>query len=170
MPGIYEGISIPVLIYHLINNLINYENKKYWERRSSQWYFVATILVNGEELEIIPAFTDYSIRRKCLEKNKTYESIDKSKLLPTVFCFCDAKPFYAENVPLYDYVGNKIKNLPDNAPAVMVYLDKADNVNLLGLTDEPLQAELVECDSVSDAYRRVATTAYLSQCPSRMSG
>ena len=32
-------------------------------------------------------------------------------------------------------------------PAVMVYLDKADNVNLLGLTDEPLQAELVECDS-----------------------
>ena len=49
----------------------------------------------------------------------------------------------------------------------MVYLDKADNVNLLGLTDEPLQAELVECDSVSDAYRRVATTAYLSQCPSK---
>jgi len=36
-----------------------------------KWYFVATILVNGEELEIIPAFTDYSIRRKCLEKNKT---------------------------------------------------------------------------------------------------
>lgn len=52
----------------------------------------------------------------------------------------------------------------------MVYLDKADNVNLLGLTDEPLQAELVECDSVADAYHRVATTAYLSQCPSRMSG
>lgn len=36
----------------------------------------------------------------------------------------------------------------------MVYLDKADNVNLLGLTDEPLQAELVECDSVADAYHR----------------
>lgn len=55
-----------------------------------KWYFATTILINGEEQEIIPAFTDYSIRRKCLEKNKTYESIDKSKLLPTVFCFCDA--------------------------------------------------------------------------------
>ena len=132
-----------------------------------KWYFVTTILVNGEELEIIPAFTDYSIRRKCLEKNKTYESIDKSKLLPTLVCFCDAKLFHAENVPLYDYAGSKIGNLPDNAPAVMVYLDKADNVNLLGLTDEPLQAELVECDSVADAYRRVATTAYFSQCPSK---
>ncbi|UYU81576.1 hypothetical protein KQP77_00030, partial [Bacteroides thetaiotaomicron] len=132
-----------------------------------KWYFATTILINGEELEIIPAFTDYSLKHKNFEKDKVFKAIDKSKLLPTVFCFCDAKPFYAENVPLYDYVGNKIKNLPDNAPAVMVYLDKADNVNLLGLTDEPLQAELVECDSVSDAYRRVATTAYLSQCPSK---
>ena len=132
-----------------------------------KWYFATTILINGEELEIIPAFTDYSLKHKNFEKDKVFKAIDKSKLLPTVFCFCDAKPFYAENVPLYDYVGSKIENLPDNAPAVMVYLDKADNVNLLGLTDEPLQAELVEYDSVSDAYRRVATTAYLSQCPSK---
>ena len=35
------------------------------------------------------------------------------------------------------------------------------------MTDEPLSAELVECDSVADAYHRVATTAYLSQCPSK---
>ena len=141
--------------------------KNLGSEEAPKWYFVTTILVNGEELEIIPAFTDYSLKPKNFEKDKVFKAIDKSKLLPTVFCFCDAKPFYAENVPLYDYVGNKIKNLPDNAPAVMVYLDKADNVNLLGLTDEPLQAELVECDSVADAYRRVATTAYFSQCPSK---
>ena len=136
-------------------------------QEAPKWYFVATINLNGEEQEIIPAFTDYSLKRKNFEKDKVFKAIDKSKLLPTVFCFCDAKPFYAENVPLYDYVGSKIENLPDNAPAVMVYLDKAENVNLLGLTDEPLQAELVECDSVADAYHRVATTAYLSQCPSK---
>ena len=141
--------------------------KNFGSEEAPKWYFVTTVNFNGEEQEIIPAFTDYSIRRKCLEKNKTYESIDKSKLLPTVFCFSEAKPFHAENIPLYDYAGSKIENLPDNAPAVMVYLDKADNVNLLGLTDEPLSAELVECDSVADAYHRVATTAYLSQCPSK---
>lgn len=132
-----------------------------------KWYFATTIKLNGKEQEIIPAFTDYSIKCKDFEKDKVYKSIDKSKLLPTVVCFTEAEPFYAENVPLYDYDGRKIKDLPDNAPAVMVYLDKADNVNLLGLMDEPLPAELVECDSVSDAYRRVATTAYLSQCPSK---
>lgn len=132
-----------------------------------KWYHIATININGKDLEIIPAFTDYSIKRKNFEKDKVYESIDKSKLLPTKFCFCSAEPFYAENVSLYDYDGRKIESLPDNAPAVMVYLDKADNVNLFGLIDEPLQVEIVECDSVSDAYRRVATTAYLSQCPSK---
>lgn len=132
-----------------------------------KWYFATTIKLNGKEQEIIPAFTDYSIKRKDFEKDKVCEFIDKSKFLPTVVCFTEAKPFYAENVPLYDYDGRKIEALPDNAPAVMVYLDKADNVNLLGLIDEPLPAELVKCDSVSDAYRRVATTAYLSQCPSK---
>ena len=33
--------------------------------------------------------------------------------------------------------------------------------------DIPIKAEIVECDSVADAYQRVATTAYLSQCPSK---
>ena len=136
-------------------------------QEAPKWYHIATVNINGKEQEIIPAFTDYSIKRKNFEKDKVYESIDKSKLLPTKFCFCSAEPFYAENVPLYDYDGRKIESLPDNAPAVMVYLDKADNVNLFGLIDEPLQVEIVECDSVSDAYRRVATTAYLSQCPSK---
>ena len=141
--------------------------KNFGSQDAPKWYHIATVNINGEEQEIIPAFTDYSIKRKNFEKDKVYESIDKSKLLPTKFCVCSAEPFYAENVPLYDYDGRKIESLPDNAPAVMVYLDKADNVNLFGLIDEPLQVEIVECDSVSDAYRRVATTAYLSQCPSK---
>ena len=54
-----------------------------------KWYFATTILINGEELEIIPAFTDYSLKHKNFEKDKVFKAIDKSKLLPTVFCFCD---------------------------------------------------------------------------------
>lgn len=136
-------------------------------QNAPKWYLVATININGQELEIIPGFTNYSIKRKNFEKDKIYESMDKSKFLPTTFCFCKAEPFYEENISLYDYDGRKIENLPDNAPTVMVYLDKADNVNLFGMINEPLTAEIVECDSVADAYRRVATTAYISQCPSK---
>jgi hypothetical protein len=35
-----------------------------------KWYFVTTVNFNGEEQEIILAFTDYSIKRKNFEKNK----------------------------------------------------------------------------------------------------
>lgn len=143
-------------------NLINVGSQD-----APKWYSVTKIRINDEEQEIIPAFTDYSIKRKNFEKDKNYESLDKSKLLPTVLCFCNTEPFNKENVPLYDYDGRKIENLPNNAPTVMVYLDKADNVNLFNLINEPLPAEIVECDSVSDVYLRVVTTAYLSQCPSK---
>ena len=39
-------------------------------QEAPKWYFVATINLNGEEQEIIPAFTDYSLKRKNFEKDK----------------------------------------------------------------------------------------------------
>lgn len=35
-----------------------------------KWYFVTTVNFNGEEQEIILAFTDYSIKRKTLRRIK----------------------------------------------------------------------------------------------------
>ena len=92
--------------------------------------------------------------------------MDKSKILPTIFCLTDAEVFIKENVKLFDYHGREIDELPEGAPRILVYLDKPDNINLWSL-DIPIKAEIVECDSVADAYQRVATTAYLSQCPSK---
>ena len=39
-----------------------------------KWYFATTILINGEELEIIPAFTDYSLKHKNFEKDKVFKA------------------------------------------------------------------------------------------------
>lgn len=134
-----------------------------------KWFAVATVSINGKEQKIIPAFTEYSIQRKDFSKDKIYEKIDKSKILPTVFCFAKPDIFIKENVRLFDYSGRELTDVPNEAPQIMVYLDKADNINLLDL-DIPLKAELIDCESVADAYHHVATTAYLSQCPSKMIG
>ena len=131
-----------------------------------KWFAVATVSINGKEQKIIPAFTEYSIQRKDFSKDKIYEKIDKSKILPTVFCFTKSEIFIKEKVRLFDYSGKELIDIPNEAPQIMVYLDKADNINLLGL-DIPLKAELIDCKSVADAYHHVATTAYLSQCPSK---
>ena len=131
-----------------------------------KWFAVATVSINGKEQEIIPAFTEYSIQRKDFRKDKIYEKIDKSKILPTVFCFTKPDIFIKENVRLFDYSGRELTDIPNEAPQIMVYLDKADNINLWDL-DIPIKAELIDCKNVADAYHHVATTAHLSQCPSK---
>ena len=131
-----------------------------------KWLAVATVSINDEEQDIIPAFTDYSIKQKDFSKDKVYAAMDKSKILPTIFCLTDAEVFIKENVKLFDYHGREIDELPEGAPRIFVYLDKPDNINLWSL-DIPIKAEVVSCDSVADAYQRIAATAYLSQCPSK---
>ena len=142
------------------------KNKNLGTEMSPKWLSVATVSTNGEELDIIPAFTDYSIKQKDFSKDKVYAAMDKSKVLPTILCLADAEVFRKEDVKLFDYNGRELDELPEEAPQIFVYLDKPDNINLWNL-DIPLKAEVVECTSVADAYQRVATTAYLSQCPSK---
>ena len=103
-----------------------------------KWLAVATVSIKGEEQDIIPAFTDYSIKQKDFSKDKVFTAMDKSKILPTIFCLTDAEVFIKENVKLFDYHGREIDELPEGAPRILVYLDKPDNINLWSL-DIPIQ-------------------------------
>lgn len=124
---------------------------------------VVNVLIKGEVKEVIPAFTKYSIRRRNL--SKTMESADVTKVLPTVFGFTSPSIFRAENVQLSDFYGNEIPTELDEH--VLVYLDKADNLNLFECLTEPLPSEVVECENVADAYNRVSTSFALAQLPQK---
>lgn len=126
---------------------------------------VVNVRINGEVKEVIPAFTKYSIRRRNL--SKTMESVDETKLLPTVFGFTTADIFRQENFELKDFEGNVIPEEVDGQATVLVYLDKADNINLFEKIKEPLTAVVVECENVADAYHRVSTSFVLSQTPQK---
>lgn len=132
-----------------------------------KFHAVVTITVNGETREVIPAFTDYSFKRKNFEKDKLFKSVDKTKILPTLFCFAESRIFIDEGIQLHDYTGRELVALQDIQVPVMVYLDKADNMNLFGLLNEPLPSIIIPCESVAEAYQKVATTAYLSQTASK---
>ena len=107
-----------------------------------KWFSVATVSIKGEEQDIIPAFTNYSIKQKDFSKDKVYTAMDKSKILPTIFCLTDAEVFIKENVKLFDYNGQEIDGLPEGAPRILVYLDKSDNINLWSL-EIPIKAEIL---------------------------
>lgn len=123
------------------------------------------VLINGEQKDVIPAFTKFSIKRRDLSKSKILENLDKNKILPTIFAFTSTKPFRDENVTLFDYNGVEIPQELDGD--VLVSLDKPDTINLLGLLDTPLTSAMVECKTVADAYSYVATTSAIAQLPTK---
>lgn len=124
---------------------------------------VVNMSINGEVREAIPAFTQFSIRRR--NPSKTMESVDMTKILPTVFGFTSPSIFRDENVQLFDFNGNEIPDELDKQ--VLVYLDKADNLNLFEYMAEPLPAEIVQCENVADAYNRISISFALSQVPTK---
>lgn len=124
-----------------------------------------TISINGEQKDIIPAFTKFSIKRKDFSKNKILENIDKNKILPALFAFTDTKPFRDENIVLFDHNGVEIPQELDGE--VLVSLDKPDTINLFGVLDAPFNSVMVKCNTVAEAYSRVATTFAFSQMPKK---
>ena len=125
----------------------------------------ATVIINGESKDIIPAFTKFSIKRNDLSKSKILENLDKGKILPAIFAFTSTKPFRDENITLFDYNGVEIPQELDND--VLVSLDKPDTINLLGLLDTPLTSAVVECKSVAEAYSYVATSFAIAKLPTK---
>ncbi|MEQ2978452.1 hypothetical protein AAAX96_17665 [Butyricimonas faecihominis] len=132
-----------------------------------KFHAVFTITVNGETKDVIPAFTDYSFKCKNFEKDKLSKSVDKTKILPTLFCFAESRIFIEEGIQLHDYTGRELVDPQDLQIPVMVYLDKADNMNLFNVLNEPLPSVIIPCESVAEAYQKVATTAYFSQTASK---
>lgn len=142
-------------------------NKKAFQKNDGTSIELATVivLINGEQKDVIPAFTKFSIKRRDLSKSKILENLDKNKILPTIFAFTSTKPFRDENVTLFDYNGVEIPQELDGD--VLVSLDKPDTVNLLGLLDIPLTSAMIECKTVADAYSYVATTSAIAQLPTK---
>lgn len=128
-------------------------------------FAAVTISINGEQKDIIPAFTEFSIKRKDFSKSKILENIDKNKILPALFAFTGTKPFRDENITLLDYNGVGIPQELDGE--VLVSLDKPDTINLFGVLDAPFSSVMVECNTVAEAYSRVATTFAISQMPKK---
>lgn len=142
-------------------------NKKFAINNGKDNVALATVNVNfnGEEKEIIPAFTQYSIKRKDFSKKQIFEIVDKAKILPTIFNFTHTQPFREDNVKLVDFNGVEIPRELDNF--VLVYLDTANTINLFDILDTPLNAKVLECGSVAEAYSFVVTTAIFAQCPTK---
>ncbi|MEL5892337.1 hypothetical protein AAE250_02390 [Bacteroides sp. GD17] len=145
------------------------KNRNLKTEENPLFVMTVTIMADGKEQEIIPVFSEFSMGRKSFGNDSIHNALDRSKILPTVFSFVDVKTLEGEQYPLFDYAGNQIPDDFDCEIPLMLYLDKADNFQLLGEVEEPLNAVIVdECKSFADAYQRVATSAYYSRTPNKI--
>ena len=142
-------------------------NKNYFIKNDGSSVELATVIVviKGEQRNVIPAFTKFSIMRRNFSKSKVLENIDKNKILPSIFAFTSTKSFRDEEVTLFDYNGVEIPQELDEQ--VLIYLDDPKTINLLELSEEPLQSVMIECKSVAEAYSYVATTCAIAQLPTK---
>lgn len=127
------------------------------------------IKLNGETKTIVPVRTVFSLTPASTKINGVAIAIKDEDILPSTICFAKPDVFIAEGVELIQLNGDVLPaDLPSDAPEVLVYLDKADNVQLLGSRDLTAHtAVVIDCTSVADAYDKVAKTAYLSQVPNK---
>lgn len=127
------------------------------------------IKLNGETKTIVPVRTKFSLTPATSKIEGIAIAIKDEDILPSTICFAKPDVFITEGIELIQLDGNILpSDLPSDAPEVLVYLDKADNVQLLGTRDLTAHtAVIVDCTSVADAYEKVARTAYLSQVPTK---
>lgn len=133
---------------------------------STFWYQTIEIELGGIQQTIIPARTRFSIESHAKAKDEILSKIDYGKVLSTTFSFCDSELFISAGEPLFSLSGHKIPSDFKSDYKVYVFLDKADNIQLLGKIDVH-HSEIVACSSVEDAMKRVSTSFYVSQVPNQ---
>lgn len=127
------------------------------------------IKLNGEIKQIVPVRTQFSQMPQASRIDGIINSINDEEILPTTICFAKLDIFKDEGIELMQLNGELLPSeLPNDAPEVLVYLDKADNIQLLGSRDLTRHtAVIIDCKSVAEAYDKVAKSAYLSQVPNK---
>ena len=135
-------------------------NKKQEEMKKKEKVVQTTKLakINGEYVEITPAYTDYSMELPNYNE-KFCEKLEHSKLLPVVFNFAKPEVFWKEGIQLYDRAGDPIE---EGRPNVYVECSSAESWRVW--IDKKLErVELHEFSSVQDYAQAVGTSNLYSR-------
>ncbi len=117
-----------------------------------------TAIIDGEEVEIMVAHTDYSMEQPKDVKD-LIGSIDKSKLLPCVFYFSKPEIFWNADIELKDEEGNTIEKGTEN---VLVLCPTADTYWRVGL-EERLNSKVLDFASVQEYAQTIGCTNLYSR-------
>ena len=116
-------------------------------------------IIDGQEISIIPAFTDYSMEQP-KNKEKFLEFADASKRLDVIFHFAKPEVFWKEGIPLFDRNGEMI---PEGTPGVFPTCDTADSHGRVFLDKVLLNVQIHTFESVQEYAQTIGNTMLLSR-------
>ena len=115
--------------------------------------------ISGTEVEIIPAFTDYSMEQP-KKKNTLLKNTDAEKRMDVIFHFTTPQLFWDADITLFDRNGNAI---PKDTPNVLPVCDMADTYWRIFLDEVLTNVQVHEFDSVEEYAQTIGNSMLLSR-------
>lgn len=115
--------------------------------------------IGGTEVEIIPAFTDYSMEQP-KKKESLLKNTDADKRMDVIFHFATPEVFWNEGITLFDRNG---KSISKDTPNVLVTCDMADTYWRLFLDETLTNVQVHEFESVQEFAQTIGNSMLLSR-------
>ncbi len=115
--------------------------------------------IGGTEVEIIPAFTDYSMEQP-KKKNTLLKNTDAEKRMDVIFHFTTPQLFWDADITLFDRNGNPISKGTAN---VLPVCDMADTYWRIFLDEVLTNVQVHEFDSVEEYAQTIGNSMLLSR-------
>ena len=115
--------------------------------------------IGGTEVEIIPAFTNYSMEQP-KKKESLLKNTDADKRMDVIFHFATPEVFWNENITLFDRNGKAISK---GTPNVLVTCDMADTYWRLFLDEVLTNVQVHEFESVKEYAQTIGNSMLLSR-------
>ena len=115
--------------------------------------------IGGTEVEIIPAFTNYSMEQP-KKKESLLKNTDADKRMDIIFHFATPEVFWNEGITLFDRNGKAISK---GTPNVLVTCDMADTYWRLFLDETLTNVQVHEFESVQEFAQTIGNSMLLSR-------
>ena len=115
--------------------------------------------IGGTKVEIIPAFTDYSMEQP-KKKESLLKNTDADKRMDVIFHFATPEVFWNEGITLFDRNG---KSISKGTPNVLVTCDMADTYWRLFLDEVLTNVQVHEFESVQEYAQTIGNSMLLSR-------
>jgi hypothetical protein len=116
-------------------------------------------IIDDEEVEFIPAFTDYSMEQP-KKKDSLLKNTDADKRMDVIFHFATPEVFWNEGITLFDRNG---KSISKDTPNVLVTCDMADTYWRLFLDEVLTNVQVHEFESVQEYAQTIGNSMLLSR-------